>query len=471
MRKLSLATALILGTAVFATAADDLVSAFKEGKFDGRLRMQYFNNIWDDNSVNGKNAANGTGLAVGGSLIYKTAPLYGISLGTGLYTTQNPGGITGVNDGAGSSTGADLFSRVKNDVSSTSQLADSYGEGYAVLAQLYVEAAVPSTKTKAKLGRFLMTNPWITPNDTKMIPIAVEGYQVISNDIGNTKIQLDYASRWKERGMDYFGNMADGLDVPNAIRLNYDTHYNTQNKEKADQAPGVFIAGFTNKSINGLQLDAWGMHWNDLVDQAMFEANYAFEAGDVIVGLGARYIQQYDKGAGDLIKPFKNNGDNDNSIDSHLWALKATADYGPAGFLISMSETSNDGDMIAPWRGFLTQTYTRSMTQTDWNANTKAYKALVSYDFNQLVSGLSSFASYSFYDRDPNKTPYSSATNRNFQNGDTKQWNLDVIYAMAGGFKGTELKLRLMDQNNEKVKKTDKELSEKELRFEVNYKF
>ncbi|MDD2781157.1 OprD family outer membrane porin [Sulfuricurvum sp.] len=470
MRKLSIATALLLGTAVFATAADDLASAFKEGKIDGRLRMQYFNNIWDDNSATGKNTANGTGLSVGGSLLYKTAPLYGISLGTGLYTTQNPGHITGVNDGAGSTTGADLFSR-DSHYEGTTKVGEPYGTGYAVLAQAYLEYALPSTKTKAKAGRFLMTNPWITPNDTKMIPIAVEGLEGVTTDIANTKIQIDYANKWKERGMTYFGNMADGLDVPNAIRKNYDTHYNAPNAEKADEAPGVLIAGITNKSIDGLQLELWGMHWDDLVDQVMFEGNYAFEAGDVIIGLGGRYIKQYDKGAGALIKPMTNNGDTDQSIDSHLWALKATANYGPTGFLISMSETSDDGDMIAPWRGFLTQTYTRSMTVTDWNANTKAYKALVSYDFNQMISGLSSFASYSFYDRDPSKTPYSSATNRAFQNGDTKQWNLDLIYAMAGSFKGTELKLRLMDQNNEKGKVTDKELSEQELRFEVNYRF
>lgn len=34
------------------------------------------------------------GFAVGGSLIYKTAPLYGFSVGVGAYTTQNPDGIT-----------------------------------------------------------------------------------------------------------------------------------------------------------------------------------------------------------------------------------------------------------------------------------------------------------------------------------------------------------------------------------------
>ena len=43
MIKLSIATALILGTAVFAQAADDLASAFKDGKFDGRIRVNYIN--------------------------------------------------------------------------------------------------------------------------------------------------------------------------------------------------------------------------------------------------------------------------------------------------------------------------------------------------------------------------------------------------------------------------------------------
>lgn len=469
MTKLSIATALILGTAVFATAADDLVSAFKEGKFDGRLRMQYFNTIWDDNSAaTGKGTANGTGMAVGGSLIYKTAPLYGFSVGTGLYTTQNLGGITGANDGAGATTSADLFSR-DSHYEGTTKVTDTYGTGYAVLAQSYLEYGIQKSKIKA--GRMLMTNPWITPNDTKMIPIAIEGAQAISNDLPNTTMQLDYADKIKERGMTYFGNMADGLDVPNAIRKNYDTHYNATSAEKNDDAPGVMIAGIKNKSIDGLELQVWGMHWNDLVDQAIIEANYALEAGDVILGFGGRYIQQYDKGAGNLILPLSNNGDNDNSIDTSLWALKVSADYRAAKVLLAMSDTSADGDMIAPWRGFSTGDYTRSKTVTDWNANTRSYKALLNYDFDAMVSGISTIVSYSFYDRDPSKTPYASATNRGFQNGDTRQWNLDVIYNLAGNFKGTELKVRLMDQNNDTTQAYPKDTSNQEMRLEANYRF
>lgn len=468
MKKLSIATALLLGTVVSAIAADDLASAFKEGKLDGRLRTQFFNTIWDDNSATGKDAANGTGLAVGGSLIYKTAPLYGFSVGAGFYTTQNPGGITGENDGAGATTSKDLFSRDSHYEGNT-KVNDPYGDGFSVLAQSYLEYGIE--KSKLKGGRFLMTNPWITPNDTKMIPIAVEGAQVVSNDVSNTAIQFDYAHKFKERGMTYFGNMADGLDVPNPIRLQYDTHYNPSSKEENDDAPDIMVAGIKNKSIDGLELQAWGMHWNDLIDQMRLEANYAFEAGDVILGLGGLYMQQFDQGAGDFIKPLINNGDNDNSIDTSLLALRATADYRALRFLVSMSQTSEDGDFIAGWRGFPTYDYTRSMTITDWNANTKAYKGLVDYDFNALVSGLKSSLSYSYYDRDTSKKPYAAATNRDFQNGDTHQWNLDVIYSLAGSFKGTEFKARFMDQNNDTTQAAPKETSNKEIRLEANYRF
>lgn len=464
MTKFSIVTVLILGTAVAATAADDLASAFKEGKFDGRLRTQYFVTDWDDES---KYSA--TGFAVGGSLIYKTAPLYGFSFGTGLYTTQNPGGWTDAEDGKYANTSKDLFARGPGS-------AYSYGDGYAVLAQAYLQYDI--AKSKATAGRFLMTNPWITPNDTKMIPIAVEGIQIKSNDLANTTIQIDYADKIKERGMDYFGNMADTGDTPDAIKAYYTTTYSTAGTH--GDAPDVVIAGVTNRSVDNLELQGWVMHWPDLVDQGLIEANYAIEAGDAIITLGGRFVQQNDQGAGAIIKPLTNNGDSDNSIDSYLWALRAITNYGPAKLLLSTSHTDDGADMIAPWRGFLTQGYTRSMTQTDWNADTDAYKVQFDYDFNRYVSGLSAFISYSYYDRNPVKKPYQSMTNRSFQNGDTTQWNMDIAYKCSGSLKGLEFLARFMDQNNEIDNiKTDGtvdptatlDTSNREMRLEANYRF
>ncbi len=456
MTKTSLATALVLGCVAFASAADDLASAFKEGKLDGRLRAQYFLTDWDDAA---KDEAKG--FAVGGSLIYKTAPLNGLSVGTGLYTTQNPGGWTEAEDGITANTAKDLFARGPGS-------AYSFGKSYAVLAQAYVQYDIEKTNVRA--GRVLVNNPWITPNDTKMIPISIEGLSIVSHDLPNTTFQFDYADRIKERGMDYFGNMAETLDTPAKISSYYDTGYGTATNRHGD-APGVMIAGVANHSIDSLELQAWVMHWNNLADQLRLEANYALEAGNIILGFGGLYIQQFDRGAGGIILPALNNYDTDNSIDTYLYALRATANCGPSKLLLATSHTDNGGDMLAPWRGFPTQGYTRSMTQTDWTANTSAYKVQFDYDFSAIVPGLSSFVSYAYYDRDPSKKPYQSLTNRAYQNGDTRQWNWDTVYKLSGQWKGTELKARLMDQNNDKTALYSAETSNQEIRLEANYRF
>jgi hypothetical protein len=392
--------------------------------------------------------------------------------------------------------------------------------GYSVLAQSYLQYEI--AKSKLKGGRFIMTNPWINPNDTKMIPIAVEGASFVSNDIANTTIQLDFASKIKERGMDYFGNMADTGNTPDAIKNYYRTHYTatsttaisgfnpaTNNYGSGGEAPGVAIAGVTNKSINALELQAWFMHWQDIVNQGRIEANYAVPAGNVILSFGARYMQQWDTGAGDIITPMDGSsvysklrvtktaitgsnaadvnkkGDNNNKVDTNLYALRVAATYGAAKLMLAYSHTDEGGDFIAPWRGFPTDGYTRSMTQTDWNANTSAYKVQLAYDLNQYISGLTTMLSYSFYDRDPSKIDYVSQTDRYYNNGDTNQYNADVIYKVPT-VKNLELKARYMVQQNQiltasaneygtgtatKSEGFGNDTSNHEYRLEANYRF
>jgi outer membrane porin, OprD family len=515
MTKLSLATVLILGTAVFAQAADDLAGAFQDGKLEGRIRINSINTDWDHNDgweigqSSTKPNGDGRGTAIGGSLIYQTGSLYGISAGAGFYTT-NPLGVDtdtniGTSGGAKNTTGSDLFARGPG-------AASNFGQGYSVLGQSYLQYEI--AKSKIKGGRFLMTNPWINPNDTKMIPIAVEGASFVSNDIKNTTIQLDFADKIKERGMTYFGNMADTGDTPDAIKNYYRTHYTATSGVPTSygsggEAPGVAILGIKNKSINALELQAWFMKWPNIVNQAMLEANYALPVGDVILSFGARYMQQWDTGAGNIIQPgttsttgssatystygvtntaptgtsaaaVSNKGDSDNSVATNLYALRAAATYGPAKLMVAYSQTACGGDMIAPWRGFPTDGYTRSMTQTDWNANTKAYKVQLDYDLNQYMSGVSTVLSYSFYDRDPSKIGYQAQTDRYYGNGDTNQYNADVIYKVPT-VKGLELKARYMIQQNQVVSNPSgtsstsngfgNDTSNHELRLEANYRF
>jgi len=313
--------------------------------------------------------------------------------------------------------------------------------------------------------------------------------------------------------MTYFGSMSDTGDTPDAIKNYYRTRYTATATPTygtlygVDEAPGVAIIGVKNKSIDSLEIQAWGMHWDDIIDQGVLEANYAIEAGDAIITLGARYMEQFDQGAGDIITPMSGTsiysygavtatnptggtskvrfkGDDDNSVDTYMVALRAVTNYGPAKLLLAYSHTDGGGDLIAPWRGFPTYDYTRSMTITDWNANTYAYKAQFDYDFNAMVAGLSAFISYSYYDRDPSKVGYQGATDRYYNNGDTRQWNMDALYKVPSA-KGLELKARYMIQNNQILAQSENvgsntgaksegygnDTSNREFRLEANYRF
>lgn len=519
--KLSIVAAATCMLAVSVQAADDLASAFKEGKLDGRIRAHYMMTDWDHNdqwnlgtvpnagNTNTKPDKDSQGMAIGGSLIYKTAPLRGLSAGVGFYTTQGTGLFTDDTNGiyAGypkNTTASDLFARGPG-------AATNFGGSYSVLGQSYLQYDIAGSSVKG--GRFLMSNPFISPNDTKMIPLAVEGASFVSNDIADTIIELDYADKVKERGMTYFGSMADTGDTPDAIKNYYNTHYtattgpatNILSQYGHNNAPGVGVLGVKNKSIKDLEVQGWYMTWPDIIDQAMAEANYKIKAGDVGLSFGARYMQQIDHGAGAIITPMDGSspyakaavtatsplggsskvtikGDNDNLVNTYMYALRAIASYGNAKFMLAHSHTASGGDLISPWRAFPTDGYTRSMTQTDWNANTRSYKAQLDYDFNSMVSGLSALVSYSYYNRDPSKVGYQGQTDRYYGNGDTHQWNADVKYAVAS-VKGLELKVRTMIQKNDVVQPIagdttagpsegiKNDTSNKEVRVEVNYFF
>ena len=534
-----------MATASFA--ATDLASAFKEGKLDGRVRAQYFFTDWDQNDQWNQtyNAATGAatqatgtssksnldskGYAIGGSLIYKTSPLYGVSGGVGFYTTQNIAGLT--ETGANSNGRRDLVGSYKNTTSSDlfargPGAATDFSAGYSVLAQSYLQYDI--SKSSVKVGRFLMTNPFINPNDTKMIPVAIEGASANIQEFGDTAVILDYAQRIKERGMTYFGNMADTGDTPDAIKNYYKTRYTVSSTLNAvggasgvtaaqlaqygsgGDAPNVYMIGVKNKSVKDLELQGWVMNWPDIVRQYMLEANYNLKIGSIGLGLGARYMHQSDQGAGDLITPASGRsiysysgvtngspigsrandvnlkGDSDDKVDTNLYAVRAIVSYEKAKFLLAYAFTDKGGDLIAPWRGFPTEGYTRSMTQTDWVANTKSYKAQLDYDFSGFIKGVSALLGYSYYDRDPSRIPYQSCTDRYYGNGDTKQWNFDVKYVVPY-VKGLEWKVRTMIQKNDIVPTSKtygtnnsyatasegfgNDTSNKELRIEMNYFF
>ena len=132
-------------------SVNTLADALAQGIFYGRIRTNTFYWSW-------KNKENNKAMGIGGSLVYKSAPLNGISATVAGYTTQNPGWYRMDASKAGSvKAGKDTFSRYK--------LSTSGDYGMTVLGQAYIQADV--AKTTIKVGRFLHESVFTKSNDTK----------------------------------------------------------------------------------------------------------------------------------------------------------------------------------------------------------------------------------------------------------------------------------------------------------------
>ena len=146
------------------SSVDSLSEVFSEGMFYGRLRSNLF--FWD---YKDKSKFDHKALGIGGSFIYKTAPLSGMSATLGLYTSQNPSWAReNVSELESVKAGKDTFSRYNTSTS------DNFG--MSVLGQGYIQYDV--RKTKIKAGRQMFESVFTRSNDTKMVPNAFDGVTV-----------------------------------------------------------------------------------------------------------------------------------------------------------------------------------------------------------------------------------------------------------------------------------------------------
>ena len=121
LAKLSLAAMVVAGLASSSFAADTLADAFKNGKVDGELKAYYFSK---DNGDKTENIFT-TGVMLG----YKTAPLYGLTLGLTFQGSASPFADKGAKG---------------NDGDTANFASDMYGSG-AVLSEAYVAYTMKNT--------------------------------------------------------------------------------------------------------------------------------------------------------------------------------------------------------------------------------------------------------------------------------------------------------------------------------------
>lgn len=448
---------------------------FTEAEVYGRLRSNAF--LWDWNNENAAVQDNDM-WGLGGSLVAKTGFYHGFGATIGFYGTTQvlddntiPGSVTN-------------FGKAGKDTYHTR--ADGTEGGMGNFAEAYLE--YKNGKTDVKVGRQGIDSIMIATNDTKMIPNTFEAAVVENKNIPNTTVRAGYIMSQKLRDHQSFHSIIafEKYNENDDAGVHKGLTPTLISAAGEDVNPEMVLVTATNKSIPNLKLDAEYIGLNGFFNTAIAEANYQIKLNDAwTLTPGVRYLRQMDDGAGAiggaaLSGVFKGNTTytglsygytNPNSADGSIIMARLVAANGPLELSAGYSKVSDDADIIAPWRGFPTGGYTRSMAQVDWIANTKNWAVKAVYDFGKagLVPGLLVAADYENMNFDDAKAWKSTFTDRTIFHVDAWQ--------TFKSLPNTEFKLRFATVNAEPaytsatVQSTVDNNSYNEYRFEINYLF
>ena len=431
-------------------AVETLSDAFTEGMFYGRFRTNTFYWAWDKKE-------NNHAMGIGASLVYKTAPLNGISATVAGYTSQNPAWYRMEASKAGSvKAGKDTFSRYR--------LSTSGDYGMTVLGQAYIQADV--AKTTIKVGRFLHESAFTKSNDTKMIPNTFDGVSVVSKDIDKTKLSLAYIARQKLRDH----TTSHDVIAVDGWSQNDDSAVNKNlTVARVGDNNKLIVASVENKSIKNLKVKATYMSVPSVVSNLALEAHYTIKANDNIKIIpGVRYMKQFDNlNANYNVANLKANSDgynNPNSLEAYLVAARVDVKSGAFMGRLGYSYIGDKADIVSPWRSFPTGGFTRAMAQYNWYANTTTYMIRAGYDFDKanMLDGFSLMARYAMQDFDDSKPGVPS--DNNIIHIDARQ-NIgdDLQLKVRIGLSSAESDTKDMNGN------TKKDWSYNEYRVELNY--
>ena len=448
-------------------SVDNIWAMFLDGVYYGRLRLNTFGFRWDQEleSDDVKLRENHLIGAVGGSFIYRTGYLYGFGMGFGFYGSSAVGSLD--------DSEAYLYKAGKGAFSRYDFSTDKNRNLYT-FAQAYLE--YKNKDLSIKIGRQLFESFLTKSNDTKMIPNSFEGITLHSDNILGTTYKLGYLTRQKLRDHTKFHHVlaaGDAGNDPYAVYLENDDsamHFGLKKSEL--KARGIedrlIIAEVKNNSIENLTLRGNYTAVPELVSSAMIQADYRIRIYDMSVIPGIRYMHQFDDGAGEIgganLKTRTDAYKDPDSLDSALFG--ARVDVVQDGFKLRFGYTSvaDEGDIIAPWRGFPTGGFTRAMAQYNWYANTKSYMVQLDYEFEEIPE-FKMISRYAIQDFDDEKIGVQADSNVftvDFLKGlGESSLYLKTRYAHVVGDDDTVA-------GNGKIKLDP---SYDELRFEINYLF
>ena len=424
-----------------------------QGHFAGRYRMNSF--IYDAGSRGESHQTAG----VGGSLLYTSADLKGFSFTSGLYFSQSLGD-------------ANLDThRYGKDTFSSKALAEGNRRYMRTFAQNYL--AYQNEYIELKLGDFLFKSFLLSPHDTKMIPNAFEGASLELKMSEESRLKLAYLTKQKLRDHEQFHAVL--------VYSKYDGNDD-----------GAMHRGLTQEKLNAKgvndRLLVAEVHLNPssqssfrvgytavpkLISSATLEGTYQFNLNkEMSIKPAIKYMHQFDNGAGAIggasLRDNTIGYSNPNSLNSSLIASKVVFTAKPLTLHLGYSKVADKGDIVAPWHGLPTGGYSRTMSTTNWYANTQSFMLKADYTFpkERLFEGLKLIGCYSLNNFDDTKPALMA---------DTNIATFDMIKTFQT-YPNLELKLRsiVVSQDHE-VQNRDgtikKNPSYKALRLEMNYRF
>ncbi|MDO9267150.1 MAG: OprD family outer membrane porin [Sulfurimonas sp.] len=447
---------------------------FTEGEVYGRLRSNAFLWEWDNESA----AVQDNDMwGLGGSLVAKTGFYNGFGATVGFYGTTQ---VLDDNTIPGSTTN---FGKSGKDTYRTRGNGTEANIG--VFAEAFLE--YKAGKTDVKVGRQGIDSVMLATNDTKMVPNTFEAVVIENKDIPNTKLRAGYIMSQKLRDHQTFHSLIAFEKYNKNDDSGAHKGLSTKNINSVgeDLNPEMLLATVDNTSIPNLKLHGEYVGLDGFVNTAILEANYKIALGDKwTLTPGIRYLNQMDDGAGAIggaslngkaatnvnggNLTARNSYNNSNSADGSILMGRLVAANGPLELMAGYSKVSDDADIIAPWRGFPTGGYTRSMAQLNWIANTKSWMVKAAYDFGKagVVPGLKIAADYVDMNFDDAKVAAKSTdfTDRNIFHVDAWQ----TFKAVPN----TEFKVRFatIDAKPSAGTVVDNN-SYNEYRFEINYLF
>ncbi|NPA65856.1 MAG: OprD family porin [Epsilonproteobacteria bacterium] len=381
--------------------ASNFKEIFSYGKFYGRIRTNNFYWNWKDEDISHNSHFIG---GVGGSAIYKSAKLSGLSFGAGLYYSY-----------AYFRESQDPYNLIKagKDVASRYDYLNMDRKYLAVLGQAYLDYVI--SKTNITVGRQLVETFYTKSNDTKMIPNTFDGVVLASEEIPSTSIKLGYLLEQKLRDhatshpVLMYGDSnydpdakvveIDGVKVDTSKFSGNDdsamhrglTYTALKNAGEDTDAP-LIVGDIKNNSIKPLKANMSFYVVPGLLSQVMGELNYKFTVGSLSIIPGVRYIQQIDDNAGAIggaslsgkVNEENPGGYTDpNSLDSYMIAARIVTKIQNYKINLAYTGVADEADLVTPWRGFPTAGYTRSMGAYNWKANTKSYRLEVVRNANK----------------------------------------------------------------------------------------